>query len=600
MSDDLLASNGLDWKPLSSGLWERSPIPPPSERIWEDKGAIHSVHRELEEEGRYTKEILETVVIDSRDRNIDRYPYPNDFIINVGGQFENVKQIVLTGVDIDNTTPPIHQCNNSIQWSYPRECDVDPAGQLVPGIPNADLPTTFFASERICYSANVPIGFYTVNELERATMDSMNQVLHSMADTGEYDLAGQAHSFYMESDTSTHEVDFVDRILLREPVMIQTILDTQGDILAPFVITATCPPDPTALFLTVPGEATWTGGQYYPLVLTNVSTVGGVPNEFINLVEYWETSLGIDAPSFEYCDTLLIGTTTFTRYKLFPRNRSGEPIAPSFQQNIPLTTSLEPFLNMPPASAGDFIYPFDTPRNANVINNVSDINAYITPAAGLALPFAFNPSPELPPDDCRLDANCRPRKVSLLLQLGWYPRATGYRFVHRNEGPDGQIPFRLINWERNAVGDYILSSERYIFIRISIPSRPDHRSGGNMIKGVSQNRETNYSNAGFFKEPRQDANERSLTSLFAKIQLASTQPNRSHISISSPLKYYDQPLDRLTELRVELVDRNGVLVNVRSDWNFDLTIFSLREVLANTLIDTRTGKYITTGYQQNY
>ena len=102
-------------------------------------------------------------------------------------------------------------------------------------------------------------------------------------------------------------------------------------------------------------------------------------------------------------------------------------------------------------------------------------------------------------------------------------------------------------------------------------------------------------NIGFFTEPVRDFNDSSIDHLFAKIQFNVTQPNRSIEFQQSPLKCYEMPLAKLNEITVQLVNRQGMLANIRNDWNFTVEIIELKDVLAETLIDTRNGSHVITG-----
>ena len=636
MGDDLLDTNAITWKPndndprilqdLQRNIQHRNI------QHHNDDTSTYSnrhpnnhepyVHKELRSfsTNRFTKEITTTVLIDSRDRDTTKYPYPNDFTIGLGKQFEYLESIELTSVDIDNTTPTIHQQNNTMQWVYARECDVNPDSSLVPTLTNDQLPSNFFASEKICYKATIPFGFYTVNELRKALMDRMNEVVHNMGDSGLVDLEDQVHGFHIDINVNTHEVNIVNRINSLDPVLIQTILDVQDDALAPYIVGGTCTPDPNAFFLTIPdnGNHIWKGDagvignlndvSLYPVVLTHIPTIGGIPEHLINYVKYWDMFISSDItqqPNYEVCDQIVIGTKTFTRYKFIPLNSQGSQVVAAYSQTVLLSPSLAPFINSLVANSADFSSPFTTLNTSNLLNNESDVSNYLIPQGGCALPYRFITLPDGEATGCDFNGVCLARTVSLLSVLGWdlsvgiksgsYPFNGAFKFIHTNIGADGQTPHTLIRWERNSVGDYVLRSEPYVLMKLIVPGYTEDETGDNLVKTKSLNVKDSNNNQGFFLQPKRDFNERDVRNLFAKIRLNSTQPNRSLFFSTSILKFYERPLRQLNEFTVQLVDRHGQFVNLRNDWNFTLEITELQDQLSETNIDTSNGTHSLTG-----
>jgi len=624
--DDLLETNAITWSPVDT---DPRILQDMQRNIQHRNIQLHNddpshyqnrhpnnydpyVHKELRSfsNNRFTKQINTTVLIDSRDRDTTKYPFPNNFTIGLGKQFEYLESIELTSVDIDNTTPPVNQYNNCIQWTYPRECDVEPDGSLVPTLTNDQLPSTFFASEKVCFKACIPIGFYTVNEIRKALMDYMNVILHTMCDTGLADLEDVVHSFHVDINVSTHEVEFVNRINIQDPVLIQTFLTTDDDVLRPFG--GSCAADPNAFYLTIPDNGAphlWKGDagvigdlslvSLLPVVLTHLPTIGGISEQLINYVEYWDRYISTDItdfPYYEFCDEITIGTKTFSRYKFVPKNSAGSDLMAAYSQTVLLSPSLAPFLNALVANAADFATPFTTLNTSNLLNNESDVSNYLIPQGGCALPFKFNVVPDPAANSCNFNGVCMPREVSILESLGWPAQNNDeFAFIQNNGGPDGQIPARLISWERNSVGDYVLRSEPYVLMKLIVPGYTTDETGGNMVKTKSLNVQDSNSNIGYFIEPVRDFNDRSVRNLFAKIRLNDTQPNRSLFFSTSILKFYDRPLRQLSEFTVQLVDRHGQLANIRTDWNFTLEIIELQDQLSETNIDTRNGSHSLTG-----
>lgn len=586
------------------------------------------VHKELRSfsRDRYTKQIATTTIIDSRDRNVELYPFPNNFTINLGKQYEYVESITLTSMDIDNTTPPVHQYNNSLQWIYPRECDVplDTGGPgapgsvltLIPGVPNTEIPSSMFATERIKYTAIIPTGFYSMPEFVAQLVSKSGNVMHSMADSGAVDLEGILHRFDFDVNVNTHQVATVNRVFLLEPVAVQTLVPTSGvqDVFSNYVVGPALVPDARAFFLTVPGDGTAWSTSLYPVVLNNIPAVGGFQPIQINWMSYWSADawgttsgpIAAGAPYYEVVGNIQIGTLLFTRFKFYPRltQDGGSVNAPILgtnpmaiaSHNIILSTTLTPYPNISAASAAAFVTPFTSPLGREL-----NLWAGGTPLAGLALPFGFITLPEPFATDCNLEAMKRPRELSVLSVFDFeQTERIIFSFIQTNQpidkkGTGHSSPVSLIDWERNSVGDYLLNSSRYMLMRLVIPGRPEDESGGNTVKTTSKNITDSNNNIGFFEEPVRDFNSRSIDNIFAKIRLNTSQPNRSIEYQHSPLRCYDMPLSKLNEITVQLVNRQGMLVNVRNDWNFTIEIIELKDVLEETLIDTRNGSHVVTG-----
>ncbi len=263
-------------------------------------------------------------------------------------------------------------------------------------------------------------------------------------------------------------------------------------------------------------------------------------------------------------------------------------IAPS-SQNTVLSSSLLLILNN--GVAPNFVAPFGT------LTTSSLVESYDLPQIGRALLFKLKTQLSPTPSECNADTACQPRSVSILSLLGWNlnKSESEFAFIQRNTGSDGQIPQKLLCIERNSIGDYVFTSEKYVFLRLRVKSEVDNDIAGNVVKVKSENPNDTFANLGFFTEDKQGANQRTIEHLFAKIRLNATNPNRS-LFFSQSIKYfYYQPFRRLRDVIVEIVDRNGTLVNVRTDFNFTMEISEVQDVLKESLKDTRNGSKVITG-----
>ena len=87
--------------------------------------------------------------------------------------------------------------------------------------------------------------------------------------------------------------------------------------------------------------------------------------------------------------------------------------------------------------------------------------------------------------------------------------------------------------------------------------------------------------------------------IFAKINLNPVPGNafnKQHYDYE--FIFYDKPLQSVNTMKVELLSPEGELLNFRQDHNMTLEIMEFRDVLKETLFDTRHGEIVTTGIKK--
>jgi hypothetical protein len=87
--------------------------------------------------------------------------------------------------------------------------------------------------------------------------------------------------------------------------------------------------------------------------------------------------------------------------------------------------------------------------------------------------------------------------------------------------------------------------------------------------------------------------------IFAKINLNSI-PNNSYNTknFDYEFTFYDKPLQAVDKINIELLSPDGKLLNFRQEHNITLEIMEFRDVLKETLFDTRHGEVVTTGIKK--
>ena len=138
------------------------------------------------------KEVITTINIDSRDRNIIDYPKPNHFDIFLGKTFNFVKQIKLTSVEFPNTNAVINSSNNRLYWINKEDIDRDIIDSITGYYP--------------IYNVALRIGSYLADSLGREMASKMNSVKRR---NGTSDF----HFFDINLDNETDIVSFISLTL---------------------------------------------------------------------------------------------------------------------------------------------------------------------------------------------------------------------------------------------------------------------------------------------------------------------------------------------------------------------------------------------------
>jgi len=138
------------------------------------------------------KEVVTTINIDSRDRNVILYPKPNHFDIFLGKTFNFVKQIKLVSVEFPNTNAVINSTNNKLYWINREDIDRDIIDSITGYYP--------------IYSVELRIGSYLADTLGREMTTKMNSLKRR---NGTSDF----HFFDITLDNETDVVSFISLTL---------------------------------------------------------------------------------------------------------------------------------------------------------------------------------------------------------------------------------------------------------------------------------------------------------------------------------------------------------------------------------------------------
>ena len=238
---------------------------------------------------RYKKVRISTLLIDSRDRNYRAYPYPNNYKIQLGRQFNYIQSIQLKSLQISSF--PITA--TKITWSFPFSID---------------------------YSTNIPCGEYNSITIGKVMQNYMNII---------------SGFFYIFICASINEICIINRIEEFDILAIQTILNVADDIFSGGVSAN------KGIYILVNGQLDTSSGDI-PIIPTDIPNIGGYSKELFNLKEFYFQSTTQN--SYDYVDTVTINGKNYYRYILVPLV-DGNNIYTSQSENIINSQGIKDVIN---------------------------------------------------------------------------------------------------------------------------------------------------------------------------------------------------------------------------------------------------------------
>jgi len=156
-------------------------------------------------------------------------------------------------------------------------------------------------------------------------------------------------------------------------------------------------------------------------------------------------------------------------------------------------------------------------------------------------------------------------------------------FINTNIDSEKRIVKNTIPWKVTGTGELSIATEEYIFMRIGTRAKP--------IGTISDNLTCAKGNA---NTPA--AFDRKDNFFFAKIIFSDKLPGDISILFAAGNKFfYNAPLVTLSDLTVEFFDSTGKPLTLEQNHSFTLEIIEIREVLKDTLLDSRTGNIADIG-----
>ena len=203
------------------------------------------------------------------------------------------------------------------------------------------------------------------------------------------------------------------------------------------------------------------------------------------------------------------------------------------------------------------------------------------------------------------------------------------------------IPNNLLNLEQIGTDIFVFRSIPFIFLRLTFPSLAEDTISNQLIKTTSDKLDSSNMYDEYYVNPLTNTNDlgsnyqslvitdddsptyesikirekiiadncgfktssmllkKDADIIFAKINLNPVPGNafnKQHYDYE--FIFYDKPLQSVNTMKVELLSPEGELLNFRQDHNMTLEIMEFRDVLKETLFDTRHGEIVTTGIKK--
>ncbi len=664
-------------------------------------------------EGKYKKEIITKVNVDSNNRDLSIYKNSNKFTIPLNQVYNNITKVILSDIIFPNLNTSVTNYNNNIAWQYASKNylvvnDIDtniipvPESSTLPSIAYSSLPFSVFdyttiipntyasnVDNYLVYQCEIEPGYYTVSTMASNLIQRMSNIVHgNNAIVDKNNIVEQPYSSFPKKigtpqlfDISVNDitsiVKFVNRIEEEKISAIQCFSPYETDFANkdPFYYYSSQYPinnnytlNTNYIYVIVPAKFESTYQYFYninclnncnafPLVMTElVDDIGGIAADILNYTTffdlsiytihgYTESELGVIS-YYKYIDTLTFTTNTtingnnvtltsnYLRFGLrvstglingLRDKVNGIPLYPAMTQNFIYSSALNSVISN--LNYTDYVY------NSNDISKI-----------GRALLFRWiydkNPAGEYITYEIE---TINEKKRSCLHLLGW-PIANetyniyvaqinkGFAFVQTNVAPRliynsdlttfvpnlyklNLYPNIFMNLQNDNGKSYFYTSS-YFYIKISFNTSSETTSN-NLYNSAYCNSILQYNQ--FYVDPDMflvgigedytnikncaglTVYKKSFNGFFAKIMLSEIPGNFSinNTNINSNNSYvinYDNVQDNVDNVTIEIYDYNFRLLNRTNDFSFTMEIHETRNVLKETLINTKTNSVSSTGY----
>ena len=385
--------------------------------------------------------------------------------------------------------------------------------------------------KRVEYEIDIPKSFYILSNFDQIFEGTVNTIRHKIPGSA---VNNTFPKFRLTIGAFNRSVILIQRL---ENLIVKSVKTTKGsniikvNILTEETKEANRPFKPNV--------------EEVPIILTGLfnfqQDFGGIPVVFLESIPFFpeNSSLAFNNNIYKFDKLDTTGTTNCFVYDLCVFDEFDEPVNATTTSTIQLEETKLP------------VFPSGHPVEVTV---------------GRALQF-------------EVDTNCGSFGNFLGLLT-----ANREVFINTNINLETGDVINKIPWKMNESGDLLLSSDEYILMRLDTVSKSEGTISDNLIsaKGCFENTEIELSSK--------------LNCYFAKIIFSTELPGDVTItSAGGDKNFYNAPLVSLTDFVVQFYTPAGNLMNLNQNHSFTLQITELREVLKDTLIDSRTGNFANIG-----
>ena len=498
---------------------------------------------------RYRKNIISYINVDSRQRNLKKYPNPGNYNIFLNKEFRYLQSIRLESIEFREAPTPINERNNCFKW-----------------ITNYTGVNGIKPGTRVEYQVVIPSAFYSladfVQVIERT---SINTIQHNIPEECIMnpiveEINGKFPNFDIYISPFNRSIEFIQRL---ENLVVNKISTCKNSNIVTLYIENTglfkCGNPPSDDCDEIPPSDNCcddsTGYPFkpdiedLPIILSGLdlfaTSIGNIPISLLNLTPFYSKEFPPDDPCIECAfNTYSCAKPSYVNnqfiYHLHVFTCDGSPACASVSECLDLTKESK----IPNFPAGHSIQV----------------------KVGRALKFEVV-------TDCG-------GTFGKFLGLTTADKEV---FIHTNIDIRNRTVKNTIPWKITGTGELSISTEEYIFMRIGTKSKPIGTISDNLTcaKGNANSSAVFDKKDNFF---------------FAKIIFSDKLPGDiSILSTAGNKFFYNAPLVTLSDLTVEFFDATGKLLKLDQNHSFTLEIIELREVLKDTLLNSRTGNIADIG-----
>ena len=660
---------------------------------------------------RYKKEIITKINIDSKNRDITKYYYPNSFIIPFNKTFNSIKKIVMNDIIFRNFQKSITKEYNAFAWQYVSQTyllnsnldrSIIPVPDENKSISYSALPYSVFTTNTsnnsnnnefdndLVYQTSISTGYYTVTQLLDEVRIKTGSILHGVNQNnnnpnvveGPYNSfqnrIGTPHIFQYYENVNTNKIKFVNRMEELQIMAIQTFSPYENnysttDIFYNYYNDKIL--DNTAIYITIQETQDITDQYYnsktslltpsaFPLVITGLDpngTTGNINNNLIMFTEFYDLNIYTNN-GYSETDLGSISYYKFNQYITIPTKTDGSANIRYLRFAFYLSTGNVGGKNyentgtrIKPSVTHNFVYNYtlniflqNAALNASSLFIIYTYNQTFIPVVGRALLFRW-----IFDIDGGLYVNYElntdnEKKRSLLHKLAWpiankteqlllITQNNGYRFVHTNSqslvissndilsSTSSKTIQNQFNYDDTPLslnlalgpnGESYIVNNSYIYVKFIFQTNENIIAEDNIVNAIDNinlQYNQNYSNPYFFNvgigedykciDGYKELNiyKKNQTGIFCKILLDNIPGNYgtavSNIIYNNNFSInYNNVLDNISSLGIEIYDSDLRLLDINNDFSFTLNIHEIKDVLKETLINTKTNNVNSQGH----